>query len=427
MKSRLLALLLVPLASVPLTARAQTPTLQLTEIATGLVDPICLAHAGDGSNRLFVCQQTGQVRVVDNGVLLPTPLVSPPSVLSGGERGLLGLAFHPDFAANGHFYVHYSVIDGTGDPTIDHFTTIARYTVSAGNANVADPASRLTILTWPQDFSNHNGGQLAFGPDGYLYIGLGDGGSGGDPLDRAQSLDTLLGKILRIDVDGDDFPSDAERNYAIPADNPLVETPVDDPATLGEIWHWGLRNPWRFSFDRCTGDLFIGDVGQGVWEEIDLDPAGGTGGVNFGWNACEGLHPYGGSGAECATDAGGFEPPILEYGHSQFPDFACSVTGGFRYQGSRHADLVGRYVFADYCNGYIWTAAESGGSWSFELGVNAPFNVTTFGEDQEGELYVTDYNGGVIYRIETPAGGIFGDGFECAGDVSAWSAASSGS
>ncbi len=393
--------------------------LTLAPFASGLVDPICVSHAGDGSGRLFVCQQTGAVRVVDaGGTVLPTPLVTPPAVLSGGERGLLGLAFHPEFSSNGHFYVHYSTAGGSAN----HLSVIARYTISQADPNVADPASRLTVLTWPQDFSNHNGGQLAFGPDGYLYIALGDGGSGGDPLDRAQSLDTLLGKILRIDVDGDDFPADPERNYRVPPDNPFVEAPVDDPATLGEIWAWGLRNPWRFSFDRCAGDLFIGDVGQNVWEEVDFEPAGSPGGVNYGWNPCEGSHPYGGSGAICDSTAGGFQPPILEYSHSQFPAFACSVTGGYRYRGSEHPDLVGRYLFADYCSGYIWTAIEAAGLWSFSLGVDAPFNITTFGEDERGELYVADYNGGVLYRLGTDSGGIFGNGFECVGDASAWSA-----
>lgn len=405
--------------AVPTAAAAVIPV----EFAAGLTAPIGIVNPGDGSGRLFVLERSGTVRIVTaDGTLLPTPFLDlTADVLDNySERGLLGIAFHPDYSNNGRFYVYYTVDVPAGGGGIleDGDSVFEEVTVSAADPNVADPASRRVILTAAQPAWNHNGGQLAFGPDGYLYIGLGDGGGGGDTYGNGQNRATILATILRIDVDGDDFPADPDRNYAIPADNPFV----GDPAGADEIWAWGLRNPWRFSFDRCTGDLFIGDVGQNLFEEIDLQRAGTPGGVNWGWNECEALHPYGGSGAICDSDAGGFAPPIHEYAHNVSP-FGCSVTGGYRYRGSRQPELDGVYVFSDYCAGRIWGASEnSDTSWSVATLFDAGFDVTTFGEDEAGEVYVAAYNTGRIYRLEDTSDTVFFDGFECA-TTGAWSAA----
>jgi glucose/arabinose dehydrogenase len=232
------------------------PTIRLQPVVSGLTMPVTVANAGDGTGRLFIVQQEGQILIFVNGIILPTPFLDISNLVSCcGERGLLGLAFHPDYTANGFFYVDYTDVNGN--------TVVARYTVSATAPNVADPDSAHTILTQEQPFSNHNGGQLAFGPDGYLYIAFGDGGSGGDPQGNGQNLETWLGKILRVDINGDDFPGDPNRNYAVPPDNPFVNT-----AGLDEIWAYGLRNPWRCTFDRVTGDFFIADVGLGAGKRL---------------------------------------------------------------------------------------------------------------------------------------------------------------
>ncbi|NLF12357.1 MAG: PQQ-dependent sugar dehydrogenase, partial [Anaerolineaceae bacterium] len=252
-------------------------------VASGLDRPVLVTHAGDGSGRLFVVEQGGLIRIVEDHALLPVPFLDLSQlVISGGEQGLLGLAFHPEYASNGYFYVNYTRVE-------DGATVVARYSVSAADPNVADPGSAVPILTVPQPAPNHNGGHLAFGPnDGYLYIGMGDGGGAGDPDENAQDVATLLGALLRLDVDGG-------TPYAIPADNPFAAT-----AGADEIWDYGLRNPWRFSFDLDTGDLYIGDVGQAAWEEIDYHGAGTPGGVNFGWDCREGTHDYEFT-AECAA------------------------------------------------------------------------------------------------------------------------------
>jgi len=253
---------------------------------------------------------------------------------------------------------------------------------------------------------------LAFGPDGMLYLGLGDGGSGGDPGDRAQNLDVLLGKVLRIDPQGDDFPADPTRNYAIPPANPFVGVPGAD-----EIWAYGVRNPWRFSFDRATGDLLIGDVGQNAWEEIDHQPSTSGGGENYGWRCYEGNHSYNLSGCGPPED---YVAPILEYPHSQ----GCSVTGGYRYRGTEFPNLYGTYLYGDYCTGTIWGATDDGGTWSSSPLLSSLLNISTFGEDEQGELYVADRvaNVGGVYRIvdNSPTNDVFSDGFE-SGDASAWS------
>jgi glucose/arabinose dehydrogenase len=364
-------------------------TILLEQVASGLTQPIAVAHAGDSSGRLFIVQQTGEIRILSGGTLLPTPFLDLSALVSCcGEQGLLGLAFHPDYATNGFFYVDYTNLAGD--------TVVARYNVSAANPNVADPNSAQTVLTQNQPFANHNGGQLAFGPDGYLYIALGDGGSGGDPQDNGQNLETWLGKILRVDVNGDDFPGDPNRNYAVPPDNPFVGS-----AGLDEIWAYGLRNPWRITFDRATGDLFIADVGQSAWEEINFQLAASGGGENYGWNVLEGMH--------CFQDEppgicnvflnGGSTLPVLEYNHS----LGCSVTGGYRYRGQLYPQIEGIYFYADYCSGRIWGALpRDNGTWESQELLIAGFQITSFGEDEAGELYVVQYGGageGALHRI----------------------------
>ncbi|MFW6175981.1 MAG: PQQ-dependent sugar dehydrogenase, partial [Acidobacteriota bacterium] len=299
-------------------------------MASGLDFPTTVVQPADGTGRFFVLEQPGRVRVVQDGELLPEPFLDFSNQVSCcDERGLIGLAFHPDFAANGELFVHYT--DLAGD------TQIVRYRVS-GDPNRADPGSAEPLLSLGQPFANHNGGQLAFGPDGFLYIGLGDGGSGSDPMDNGQDVTTLLGKILRIDVDR----TDPGLAYGLPPDNPQIS---DEPGARREIWAYGLRNPWRFSFDRATGDLFIGDVGENQREEIDLAPAG-QGGQNFGWRLKEGTLCHVPS-TGCERE--GLVDPILEYSHDQ----GCSVTGGFRYRGSASPALTGVYLYGDFCSGLL--------------------------------------------------------------------------
>jgi glucose/arabinose dehydrogenase len=345
-------------------------------VAFGLSSPVDIAHAGDGSGRLFIVLQGGKIVIFDGVQLLSSPFLDITSlVASGGERGLLGLAFHPDYVANGLFYVSYT--DTAGD------SVIARYSVS-GDSNLADPASASILLTIDQPFSNHNGGQLHFGPDGYLYIGIGDGGSGGDPLNNGQNLGMLLGKILRIDVDNG-VP------YGIPPDNPFV----GDAGAGDEIWAWGLRNPWRFSFDRLTGDMYIGDVGQSSWEEVNFQPSTSTGGENYGWRLMEGNSCYN-PATNCNN--GTLTLPILVYSHS----VGCSVTGGYRYRGNKNPDLYGTYLYGDYCTGLIWGAQEDGlGGWNTSLLLDTNFLISTFGEDESGEIYFAHLSAtnGAIYHV----------------------------
>jgi glucose/arabinose dehydrogenase len=410
------ALVIAPLtlAAAAIGSVATEPALELELLAGGLSDPVIIANAGDGSARLFIGEQDGLVWIWDGNQLLPTPFLDlTAQSTSGGEQGLLGLAFDPDFEANGLLYVHYSAPDPTGDPEIDNFTTISRFTVDPGTPNQVNPASEAVLLRYAQPYGNHNGGSIEFGPDGLLYIGLGDGGSAGDPGNRSQNVSTLLGKILRVDPQGDSFPADPDRNYTIPPDNPFVGLPGED-----EIWALGLRNPWRFSFDRSTGDLFIGDVGQNAWEEIDLEPAASPGGANYGWRCYEGNHPFNTSGCGGPED---YVPPILEYPHSQ----GCSVTGGYRYRGAAFPNLVGYYLYADYCTGTVWGATATGSAWTSTPLLSSFLSVASFGEDEAGELYIADRvaGSGAVYRIidTSPTGQLFADGFE-SGDASAWSA-----
>ena len=359
----------------PVAAGAEI-SLQL--VSGGLDYLVGIERTGDASGRLFLVQQSGQIKIYDGTHVLSTPFLDLSSIVTfGGEQGLLGLAFHPNYSTNGLFFVNYINRSGmVGD------TVIARYHVSA-DPNVADPASATILLTVSQPFANHNGGQIRFGPDGFLYIALGDGGSGGDPSDNGQSLNTLLGKLLRIDVDGG-VP------YAIPPGNPFVNT----LGARGEIWAYGLRNPWRFSFDRQTGDLFIGDVGQNLWEEVDVQPAGSPGGQNYGWRLMEGRHCYLPS-SNC--NSGSLTLPIIEYSHT----LGCSITGGFRYRGGLLNGYAGTYFFSDLCGARIWTATPTpDGTWSATVQLQTSLVITTFSEDAAGELYVSHYgvNGG-LYRI----------------------------
>jgi glucose/arabinose dehydrogenase len=350
-------------------------------VASGFSQPVQVTHAGDGSGRLFVVEQGGRIRVIQSGALLSTPFLDVSGLVSCcGERGLLGLAFHPNYESNGYFYIDYT---RAGDGA----TVIARYHVS-GDPNLADAGSGSTLLTIPQPYANHNGGQVMFGLDGYLYIGMGDGGSGGDPQNNAQNKNTLLGALLRIDVDGGS-------PYAIPPDNPYVGVEGAD-----EIWAIGLRNPWRFSFDRATGDLYIGDVGQDMWEEIDYQATNSAGGLNFGWHCLEGTHTYT-TAPPCNDPAylAGMTGPIAEYSH----DVGDAVTGGFVYRGSLYPDLAGRYFFADFGSGRIWSMVKTGSNpvtWSQpKLESNSGLNISSFGEDESGEVYIASYSDGTVRHL----------------------------
>jgi glucose/arabinose dehydrogenase len=350
--------------------------LRLRPFADGLAAPLLLTTAGDGSGRAFVVEQPGRIRIVQNGRLLPSPFLDISGrIVSGGERGLLGLAFHPDFETNGRFFVDYT--NPNGD------TVVAEFHVSA-DPNVADAGSERALFGVDQPAANHNGGDIVFGPDGYLYVGMGDGGGAGDPDGNGQRLDTLLGKLLRIDVD---HRTDASV-YAVPPDNPFV----DQEGARPEIWALGLRNPWRFSFDRDTDDLWIGDVGQGANEEID-HVRGDRAGLNFGWNVMEGRRCYE-PNAGCKTS--GLTLPVAVYDH----EHGCSVTGGFVYRGSRWPALQGAYLFSDYCSGTIWSLdASRPSARSPVVMLETGRSISSFGEDEAGELYVTDLRNGDVLRI----------------------------
>jgi len=348
-------------------------SISLTSVAGGFASPVAIANAGDGSGRLFVVEQGGAVRIMRNGTVAAQPFLNISSlVTAGGEQGLLGIAFPPGFATRQNFYVNYTNRTGIGN------TVIARFAVG-GNPDQANQSSRQELLSIVQPFANHNGGQLAFGPDGLLYVGSGDGGSGGDPQGNGQNKASLLGKILRLDVFSPVSP------YAIPTGNPFGN----------EVWAYGLRNPWRFSFDSQTGDLYLADVGQNTREEINFQPAGSGAGVNYGWNTMEGglcfLNP-----GLCSSV--GLILPVAEYDHSSGD---CSVTGGYVYRGSTPA-LQGTYLYGDFCSGRIWGLRRSGAAWENRLLLDSSLLISTFGEDENGELYVADYATGGIFRIGAP-------------------------
>lgn len=354
--------------------------IEVEPFASGILRPVDIAHAGD--SRLFIVSRDGRVYVVnDSGQVNFTPFLDIAGRVNAAstERGLLGLAFHPDYGTNGYFYVNYTDISGS--------TVISRFSVTA-QPNVADPASELILLSIPQPFTNHNAGDLAFGPDGYLYIPTGDGGSGGDPGNRAQNPLNLLGKMLRIDVN-------TGSPYAIPASNPFV----NDPNVQDEIWAIGLRNPWRISFDRATGDLWIGDVGQDAFEEISMQPGNTAGGRNFGWRCYEGFTLY--NATTNCPGAALLTQPVHAYSNNF--NVGESVTGGFVYRGGRYGLLQGHYVFGDFETGRMWTLFPnaSGGYDSRFHGQLMGFQqISTFGEDVNGELYVAAYSSGQIYRVK---------------------------
>jgi glucose/arabinose dehydrogenase len=350
--------------------RAATASITLAPVLSGLASPVFVTNAHDGSNRLFVVEQGGVIKVLQPGSLSPTVFLDiTPRVLSGGERGLLGLTFHPQFSSNRRLFVDYT-------RQSDGATVIAEYHASPGNPNIAD-LTETVLLVIPQPFANHNGGMVEFGPDGFLYIGMGDGGSANDPDGRAQDTNQLLGKILRIDVD---HPNGAQP-YSSPPSNPFFgPAPGTD-----EIYAYGFRNPWRFSFDRTTGTLYAGDVGQGAVEEIDIVTRGG----NYGWRIWEGSRCTGNDPQACSTN--GFTFPIAEYGHTAG---RCSVTGGYVYRGAQSSLPVGAYVYGDFCSGEIFIFQNGASSLALATGLG----ISSFGEDESGELYVVDL-GGTIHRL----------------------------
>ena len=360
-----------------------------TELVTGgLALPLYVTQSpGDLSTRLFIVEQRGHagtgnmgaIRIHKDGVLLPTPFLTRSPVTTGDEQGLLGLAFHPDYASNRKFYIYFTNFSGS--------TVIEEYQTSESDPDVADVSTRRTVLTFSQPFTNHNGGWMGFGPDGFLYIASGDGGSSNDPGNRATnitngSVTQYLGKMLRIDPDGDDFPADSNRNYRIPPGNPFGAA-----GTAGaEIWALGLRNPWRNSFDRLTGDFWIADVGQGNREEVNFQPASSAGGEDYGWRCREGRAATNNTGCNTLPDT----DPIFDYPHSNaFPPISetgCSVTGGYVYRGCAIPSLYGRYVFGDYCGG--WVRAYDRATHTSQRILALGFGITSFGEDNDGELYV---------------------------------------
>jgi glucose/arabinose dehydrogenase len=387
------------------TAQLDTPTVQIDLVVGGLTRPVLVTHAGDGSGRLFIVEQTGRIFIYENG-LLNTPFLdihgrvrAPDNNGGGSEEGLLGLAFPPDYG-NGadHFYVYYTNLDGNN--------RVSRFSLTA-DPDLADSTSEELILLFPHPGqTNHNGGQLAFGPDGYLYIGPGDGGGGNDPDNNAQDPASLLGKLLRIDVEFKPATlpglthqlyipiavgQDAGPAYRVPADNPFVSLTGHRP----EIWALGLRNPWRFAFDRDTGDLFIGDVGQGAQEEIDFQPAASNGGENYGWDIWEGTHCIPGG---CSTV--GFTAPIHTYDHSIPP--CASVTGGVIGRGAASLPLHGIYLFSDYCNGNIDGLQQNGNTWQLHDFPNNLTSISSFGEDEAGVIYLTRLSPGGLYLVTSP-------------------------
>lgn len=358
-------------------------------LVDGLQRPVDIAHAGDGSGRLFIVEKPGRIRIVEDGQLLPRPFLDITDRVNAGgnEQGLLGLAFHPRYAENGIFFVNYSTSSNRGG-TQSGDTVVSRFNTT-GRPDQGDPNSERVILTIAQPFANHNGGDLAFGPDGFLWIGTGDGGSGGDPQGNGQKLSTLLGKFLRIDID----TGDANRPYNIPFDNPFVGRDGARP----EIWSYGWRNPWRFTFDRRTGDLWAGDVGQNAWEEVDHEPRGTAGGRNYGWNTMEGTHCFR-PAQNC--DSSGMTLPVAEYGRG----LGVSITGGEVYRGKANPQLDGLYFYADYGSKRLWAlgpapAGAGTGPWRTAQVATLSGNPTSFGSDEEGELYVA-FDGGAVHRLE---------------------------
>lgn len=354
---------------------APTPTakkLTTTAVYSGLTGPTAIT-AAHSSDRLYIAEQSGIIRIAENGQLAKKPFIDiRENVQAKGEMGLLGIAFHPNLANDRRVFLNY--VDN------NQVTNISSFTV-ANNFLSADPQSEKVLLQLQQPYANHNGGELQFGPDGFLYIATGDGGSGGDPQDRAQDLSNLFGKILRVDIDNGD-------PYKIPSDNPFVKT----AGAKGEIWHYGLRNPWRFSFDKKTGAMWIADVGQNKWEEVSY-ASNNKSGLNFGWRCYEARHQYNLEGCGAAS---GYTKPVVEYDHSAG---RCSVTGGYVYRGTKHPSLEGYYIYADFCGGQLYVGTLSGTNWKTGLSLETDFRPTTFGQDNNGELYIADSASGTIYQL----------------------------
>jgi glucose/arabinose dehydrogenase len=351
-------------------------SITLTPFVSGLSSPVDFQTPDDGSGRIFIVQQPGTIRIISGGSLLTTPFLDITSKVNfdGGEQGFLGLAFHPNYSQNKRFYLNYDRLSGGQMQTV-----IAEYQLSV-DPNAADPASERILLTVNQPFPNHKGGQMAFGPDGFLYIAFGDGGGEGDPQGNGQNRQTLLGKILRIGVDP---PFTSGLQYAIPADNPFVGT-----SDRGEIWAYGFRNPWRFSFERGASRLFVADVGQDRFEEVDLVQKG----LNYGWNTMEGAHCFNPSSGCTMT---GLTLPIAEYDHSE----GTTVIGGYLYHGIAISGLAGAYVFGDFGNGKVYQLTESSGTWTRTLLLSSGPHMSAFGQDSTGELYVIDYVNGSVFKI----------------------------
>jgi glucose/arabinose dehydrogenase len=367
-----------PPSSAPSGVPGAPPVLALEPVAAGLDAPVDVTWRPADPEALYAIERVGRIRIVRDGELVDTPLLDiSERVTAGGEQGLLGLTFHPD-PADGRLFVYYTALDG--DQVVSSFAT------DPDDLDRADPGSETVILKMADPYGNHNGGALAFGPDGYLYVSTGDGGGGGDPLDSGRRLDTPLAKVLRIDID---VPAGSDAPYAVPDDNPFVG--LDD--ALPEIWLTGLRNPWRMHFDRATGDLWIGDVGQGAWEEVDVARAG-VGGLDYGWNVMEGTHCFSASDGECPTD--GLTLPVTEYSH----DFGCSVVGGTVYRGTAQPSLAGWYVFSDYCSGSFWALDPTDDAPTDPLPVlESGRSISAIGEDATGELIATDLASGELLRI----------------------------
>lgn len=359
-----------------------TAALRLEPFAEGLASPTFLTHAGDGSGLLYVVEQEGRIRTVDpNGTVGAAPFLDiAERVVSGGEQGLLGLAFHPDYPDDGRFFVMYTSAE-------DGANTISEYRATDG---VAAADSERILLAIPDFAVNHNGGMVAFGPDGYLYAGTGDGGGGGDPQDSGQDPFALLGKILRIDVDGE---AESEKPYAIPADNPFA----DGATAASEVWAIGMRNPWRFTFDGETGDLWIADVGQGQWEEVNAEPAG-SGGRNYGWSIMEGPDCF----EADSCDQAGLTLPVTAYEHGQGD---CTVVGGYVYRGEAYPGMQGTYIYGDFCTGRMWgldaaTAISDGTAAPVDL-LETEIQLSSFGQDEDGELYAVDLRGAIHRLVAT--------------------------
>jgi len=360
----------------PTTASTAPVAIGLEKLPGAYSRPTFVTNAGDGANRLFVLEKPGRVRVLREGSLVTQPFLDITSLVrsTGNEQGLLGLAFHPDFESNGRFFVAYTALDSKN--------TVAEYRVSTSGSDSADASSAKILLAVADQYANHNGGMLAFGPDGYLYISMGDGGSGGDPHGNGQNRDSLLGKLLRIDVN-------SGNPYGIPSSNPFA----NDANARKEVWAYGLRNAWRFTFDRETGDVWIADVGQNKFEELDFQPAGSKGGENYGWNIMEGNACYK-PASGCNQE--GLVKPFFEYGHGE----GCSVTGGYVYRGAAIGALVGRYIFTDYCTPTLWlTTRSAGGEFTTIESGELPGGVSAFGEDESGELYITVDGEGAVYKL----------------------------